>query len=131
MSSITGKGWAFPPKIGERDMMRMAEDDADIRQAIRIILGTAPGERVMRPDFGCRIHELIFWPANQDTADIAERYVREALLRWEPRIRLETVIVTPGGAQYGQLVVEIEYEIKTRNDKHNMVYPFYLTPQAE
>lgn len=131
MSGIVGKGWAFPPKIGERDMMRMAEDDTDIRQAIRIILGTAPGERVMRPDFGCRIHELIFWPANQDTADIAERYVREALLRWEPRIRLVAVTVTPGGAQYGQLTVEIEYEIKTRNDKHNMVYPFYLTPQAE
>lgn len=129
--SIVGKGWAFPPKIGERDMMRMAEDDADIRQAMRIILGTAPGERVMRPDFGCRIHELIFWPANQETADIAERYVREALLRWEPRIRLQAVTVTPGGAQYGQLAVEIEYEIKTRNDKHNMVYPFYLTPQAE
>ncbi|MBL8148006.1 MAG: GPW/gp25 family protein [Anaerolineae bacterium] len=131
MSGIVGKGWAFPPKIGERDMMRMAEDDADIRQAIRIILGTAPGERVMRPEFGCRIHELIFWPANQATADIAERFVREALLRWEPRIRLQAVTVTPGGAQYGQLVVEIEYEIKTRNDKHNMVYPFYLTPQAE
>lgn len=131
MSGIVGKGWAFPPKIGERDMMRMAEDDTDIRQAIRIILGTAPGERVMRPDFGCRIHELIFWPANQETADIAERYVREALLRWEPRIRLEAVTVTPGGAQYGQLMVEIVYEIKARNDKHNMVYPFYLTPQAE
>ncbi|MFN8377627.1 MAG: GPW/gp25 family protein [Anaerolineae bacterium] len=131
MSGIVGKGWAFPPKIGERDMMRMAEDDADIRQAMRIILGTAPGERVMRPDFGCRIHELIFWPANQETADIAERYIREALLRWEPRIRLEAVRVIPGGAQFGQLMVEIEYEIKTRNDKHNMVYPFYLTPQAE
>jgi uncharacterized protein len=131
MSSIVGKGWAFPPKIGERDMMRMAEDDTDIRQAIRIILGTAPGERVMRPDFGCRIHELIFWPANQDTADIAERYVREALLRWEPRITLQSVVVTPGGATYGQLTIEIAYEIKARNDKHNMVYPFYLTPQAE
>jgi uncharacterized protein len=131
MNSIVGKGWAFPPKIGERDMMRMAEDDADIRQAIRIILGTAPGERVMRPDFGCRIHELIFWPANQDTADIAERYVREALLRWEPRINIQSVVVTPGGAQVGQMTVEISYEVKTRSDKYNMVYPFYLTPQAE
>jgi phage baseplate assembly protein W len=74
---------------------------------------------------------LIFWPANQETADIAERYVREALIRWEPRISLQSVTVTPGGGTFGQLVVEIEYQIKTRNDKHNMVYPFYLTPQAE
>jgi phage baseplate assembly protein W len=131
MKSVVGKGWAFPPKLGDRDMMRMTEDDADIRQAIRIILGTALGERVMRPDFGCRIHELIFWPANQETANIAERYVREALLRWEPRIRIESITVTPGGARYGELIVEISYEIKSRHDKHSMVYPFFLTPQAE
>ena len=131
MSSIVGKGWAFPPKIGERDMMRMAEDDADIRQAMRIILGTAPGERVMRPDFGCRIHELIFWPANFETAEIAKRYVTEALQRWEPRISLQDVTVTPSNGLYGSLTIDIAYEIKTRNDKHNMVYPFYLTPQAE
>lgn len=131
MNNVVGKGWAFPPKIGERDMMRMAEDDADIRQAIRIILGTALGERVMRPDFGCRIHELIFWPANQETATLAERYVREALLRWEPRIRIESIVATPGGSRYGEIQIEISYEIKSRHDKHSMVYPFFLTPQAE
>jgi phage baseplate assembly protein W len=131
MKSVVGKGWAFPPKLGERDMMRMTEDDADIRQAIRIILGTALGERVMRPDFGCRIHELIFWPANQETANIAERYVREALLRWEPRIRIESIVVTPGGARNGEMTIEISYEVKARHDKHSLVYPFFLTPQAE
>jgi len=129
MSGIVGKGWAFPPKIGERDMMRMAEDDTDIRQAIRIILGTAPGERVMRPGFGCRIHELIFWPANQSTAALAERYVREALERWEPRITLETVEVSLGDYDRGELVINIAYKLKDQHDPRSLVYPYYLLPQ--
>jgi phage baseplate assembly protein W len=127
-NSIVGRGWAFPPRLDDRDRMALAQDDADIRQAIYIILMTAPGERVMHPDFGCKIHELIFSPANDETAATAERYVQEALGRWEPRIRLERVTATPGNGQYGQLDIEIEYEIKSKHDKRSLVVPFYLIP---
>ncbi|HLU11396.1 MAG TPA: GPW/gp25 family protein [Oceanobacillus sp.] len=128
INNIVGRGWAFPPHLDDRDRFALSQDDADIRQAIYIILMTAPGERVMRPEFGCRIHELIFDPANDQTAATAERYVQEALARWEPRIRVERVTATPGGGTYGQLDIEIEYEIKSRHDKRSLVFPFYLIP---
>lgn len=127
-NNIVGRGWAFPPRLDDRDRVALAQDDSDIRQAIFIILMTALGERVMRPTFGCRIHELIFDPANDETAATAERYVKEALALWEPRIRVERVTAKPGGAQYGQLDIEIEYEIKSRHDKRSLVFPFYLIP---
>lgn len=127
-NKLVGRGWAFPPQLDDRDRMALSQDDADIRQAIYIILMTAPGERVMHPDFGCRIHELIFAPANDETAATAERYVNEALGRWEPRVRLERVTATPSNAQNGQLDIEIEYEIKSRHDRRSLVVPFYLIP---
>ena len=128
MSKITGRGWAFPPYLNDRDQMMMVEDHSDVRQAMFIIINTFPGERVMRPEFGCRIHELIFWPANEQTAAIAERYVTEALNRWEPRIELKRVTVTPGQEEYGELLIEIDYEIKDQHDSRSLVYPFYLIP---
>jgi phage baseplate assembly protein W len=127
-NNIIGRGWAFPPHLDDRDRVALSQDDSDIRQAIYIILMTALGERVMRPEFGCRIHELIFDPANDQTAATAERYVQEALARWEPRIRIERITATPGGGTYGQLDIEIEYEIKSRHDKRSLVFPFYLIP---
>lgn len=128
MSGFLGRGWAFPPQLNDRDRVSMVEADTDIKQAIYIILNTAPGERVMHPDFGCNIHEMIFWPANDQTAAIIERYVTEALTRWEPRIRLHEVRAVPGAADFGQMLINIVYEIKQTHDKRSMVYPFYLTP---
>ncbi len=128
MKSITGRGWAFPPQLNDRDRISMVQDDTDIKQAIRIILNTAPGERVMHPEFGCNLHELVFWPANQQTAILIERRVIEALTRWEPRIRLTKVQAVPGAADVGEIIIEIEYEIKRTHDKRSMVYPFYLIP---
>jgi uncharacterized protein len=128
MSIFLGRGWAFPPQLSDRDRMSMVQDDADIRQAIYIIVNTHPGERVMRPEFGCEIHSLIFSPANDQTAAMAERYVREALARWEPRITVQEVRATPGGTQYGELLIEIVYEIKASHDRRSLVYPYYLMP---
>jgi phage baseplate assembly protein W len=99
-----------------------------VRQSIRIIVMTVPGERVMRPEFGCRIHELIFHPANYQTAAIAERYVREALTRWEPRITIENIRVTPGNGELGELTIEIDYKLKDHPDPRTFTYPFYLVP---
>ena len=128
MSRITGRGWAFPPHLDDRDRIAMVEDDTDIRQSMFIILNTVPGERVMRPDFGCQIHELVFSPANEYTATQAERYVREALTRWEARIELQEVTVTPGNTEYGELRIDIRYRVKNHVEENNLVYPFYLTP---
>jgi hypothetical protein len=128
MSSILGRGLSFPIRLSDRDRLAMVQDDADIRQAIRIIIFTVPGERVMHPDFGCRIHELIFHPANDQTAATAERYVREALERWEPRIEVMEVIVTPGAYELGELLIDLSYRTKDRFDTRNLVYPFYLLP---
>jgi uncharacterized protein len=126
--SVVGRGLSFPLQLNDRDRIAMVQDDADVRQAIRIIVMTVPGERVMRPSFGCRIHELIFHPANFQTAATAERYVREALTQWEPRITLEDVRVKPGNGELGELTIEIDYKLKDQPDPRTMTYPFYLVP---
>lgn len=126
MSEITGKRWAFPPRLGDRNQISLVEDDANIRQAIYVIINTVPGERVMRPDFGCEIHSLIFSPANFETAALAELYVREALTRWEPRIDIHDITVTPGATERGELIIEIAYRIKDQHDLRSLVYPYYL-----
>jgi uncharacterized protein len=129
--SYVGRGLSFPLRLNDRDRLSMVQDDADIRQSIQIIIMTIPGERVMRPNFGCQIHELIFHPANWHTATTAERYVREALEMWEPRISVEEIIVTPANDGEGQLIIDIKYQIKGQPDKRSLVYPFYLVPQDE
>lgn len=131
MREIIGRRIAFPPHLGDRNQLALTQDDAAIRQSIFIIIHTVPGERVMRPDFGCEIHSLIFWPANYQTAAIAERFVREALTRWEPRILLREVEVTPGATEYGELFIKVAYEIKGQHDPRSLVYPYYLTPKTE
>lgn len=129
MPSFLGRGLSFPLRLNDRDRLTMVGDDADIRQAIRIIIFTVPGERVMRPDFGCEIHSLMFAPMNQQTFILAERYVREALLRWEPRINVETINILPDNYDNGQMLIEIYYHHKGEYDRHNLVFPFYLKPE--
>jgi hypothetical protein len=130
MPNIIGRGWAFPPRLNDRNRMSTVGDDADIKRSIYIIINTVPGERVMRTDFGCEIHSLIFWPANDQTAAIAERFVRQAIGRWEPRIVLKEVKITPGATELGELFIEIVYEIKGQHDQRSLVYPYYLMPQS-
>jgi Bacteriophage baseplate protein W len=122
-----GQGLAFPLQINQQGGIALARGEHDIEQAIRIILGTAPGERVMRPEFGCRIHELVFAPDNAATRGLAVYYVEEALDRWEPRITLQQVNVSSEPQQDGVLLVEIKYLIKDTYDERSIVYPFYLT----
>ncbi len=129
--SLVGRGWSFPPQLNDRNRMSTVDYDANIRRSIYIIVNTVPGERVMRPDFGCRIHELIFDPANYETAATAERYVRDALTRWEPRIKLQELLVTPGATERGEMMIRISYQIKATYDPHSLVFPFYLTPDKD
>ena len=124
-----GRGWSFPPQIDGRGGMSTSEGAVDIEQAIRVILGTAPGERPMRPDFGCRIHELVFAPANTTTAGLAAHYVEEALGWWEPRIDVTRVKVKHDPEDRTRLLVTVHYEIRATHDERSLVYPFYVIPE--
>ena len=121
-----GQGLAFPLQVNPRGEIALARGERDIEQSIRIILGTVPGERVMRPEFGCRAHELLFEPRNAATAGMMVEYVEQALRRWEPRIQVQKVRVTNAPRQDGALLVEISYQIKPTHDERSIVYPFFL-----
>ena len=121
-----GQGLAVPLQINPRGGIALASGEHDIEQSIRIILETAPGERVMRPEFGCRIHELIFDPRNAATEGLMIYYVEEALGRWEPRIDVMAVDISLAHGQHATLQVEIRYRIKATHDERSIVYPFYL-----
>jgi phage baseplate assembly protein W len=126
---IIGRGWAFPPQIGPQGRLALTHERSELEQAIKIILMTSPGQRVMRPNFGCRVHELVFAPSNNHTAAQARRYVEEALMMWEPRIDVNNVNVRPDLQNgNGRLLIEIEYQVKATHDQRSLVYPFYLIP---
>lgn len=121
-AKFLGVGWKFPPDLsGGRAALAAGEES--IHQSIWIILATAPGERVMRPDFGCGIHNLVFALSNGTTAGLIAFEVRQALLRWEPRIEVLDVRVTPADER---LLVDVEYCIRATNSRFNLVYPFHL-----
>lgn len=126
---ILGRGWHFPPMLDERGTMALASDEDDIEQAIHIILATVPGQRVMRPEFGCRIHELVFAPNNATTAGLAGRYISEALGRWEPRIDVQRVDVGVDPDDPACLVISLGYRVAATHSNRNLVYPFYLIPE--
>ncbi|KCZ70547.1 phage baseplate assembly protein W [Candidatus Methanoperedens nitroreducens] len=124
-ADFLGRGWKFPVSVKD-GKIASSEGEDSIRESIMIILGTAKGERVMRPDFGCGINELVFAPNNTSTATLIDFYIREALLKWEPRIEVLNVITAPDKDEGNKLILNIEYMVKTTNTKSNMVYPFYL-----
>jgi len=117
--------------VDNRGGIAMATGESDIEQSIRIILETAPGERVMRPEFGCGLHNLVFAPNSPTTAGLVDYHVREALGRWEPRIEVERVDVTPDPMGEAILLIKIHYQIRSTNDRRNLVYPFYRIPEEE
>jgi phage baseplate assembly protein W len=124
--AFLGVGWAFPPAASPTGDLASAAYETDIQQSIRIILGTAPGERVMRPDFGCGLKALVFEPMNTTTAALAQHAVQQGLIQWEPRIDEITVKVTPQPST-GSLTIEIRYRVRLTNVFYNLVYPFYLS----
>lgn len=120
-----GTGWAFPPRLGTNGDFALASHEDDIRQSIEIILSTAPGERVMRPDFGSGLKALTFEPISERTTALVQHRVEEALITWEPRIDNITVRVTAEPPR-GRLMIDIRYRVRTTNTFYNLVYPFYL-----
>ena len=120
-----GTGLSFPLHLDSAQRFKLVSSEEDIRQSIFIILGTMPGERVMRPEFGCRAHELLFAPYDTATASLLIYYVEEALRRWEPRIELQEVVVENDRAE-SRVIATIYYTIKATHDERSIVYPFYL-----
>lgn len=120
-----GQGWAYPLQIDARGGFALAKGVEDINQSIRIILETMPGERVMRPDFGCRAKELLFAPKNASTRSLLVYYVEQALGRWEPRIDVQEVEVFEDNDD-GVWKVEIRFSVKDTHDQRSLVYPFYI-----
>ncbi|WP_026425194.1 GPW/gp25 family protein [Actinokineospora inagensis] len=126
-----GRGWAFPVRTDATGSVALVGGDREIVESIRLILGTSPGERPMRPEFGCAIHDLVFAPADAATAGQLAYEVRSALERWEPRIALEDVVVGFDAVDQGMLLIDIRYTLRDRNDPRNLVFPFYVIPTHE
>ena len=124
-----GVGWGFPLMFTD-GRLELAVYDESIQQAIRIILETARGERVMRPGFGCGLHERVFAINDASTRAAVADDVREALRRWEPRIEVLDVTATPGGAENEIINISIDYRVRSTDNRFNLVYPFYLDRSA-
>jgi uncharacterized protein len=121
-----GVGWSFPVKLDQDGKtIALARYEESIRQAIHIILSTARGERVMRPDFGCGIYDLVFALNNSETQSTLANEVKQALLYWEPRIDVLDIQVS-SGQEDQVLYIDISYRVRTTNNIFNLVYPFYL-----
>ncbi|MGW0809102.1 GPW/gp25 family protein [Nonomuraea sp. NPDC002799] len=128
--AFLGTGWAFPVSVGPDGAFATASYEEDVHQAITIILGTNPGERVMRPDFGAGLETFVFEPINATTMTRIRNRVRDALVDWEARIDVLDVTVTADPDRQGRLDIEVGYRIRATNSLHNLVYPFYLREGA-
>jgi phage baseplate assembly protein W len=125
--AFLGRGWSFPVRVDEKTgAVRLSEYEADIQQSIWIILSTAKGERVMRPDFGCGIHNLVFEVINTTTLTDIEENVREALALFESRIEVRQVKALTNAGLDGQVRISIDYDVRGTNNQLNFVYPFYI-----
>ncbi|MFE5506313.1 GPW/gp25 family protein [Amycolatopsis japonica] len=126
-----GRGLAFPVRTDATGSIALVGGEREVVESIRLILATAPGERPMRPEFGCAVHDLVFAPADSATAGQIAYEVRTALERWEPRITLTDVVVGFSEAERGTLLIDIKYQLRGTNDPRNLVFPFYVIPPHE
>ena len=127
MSNFLGIGFKFPFAVGPSGGIQLSRYEQNIEEAVRIIIGTALGERQMRPSFGCRIHDFVFAPNNSSTQTLVAHHVEEALAKWEFRIRNIEVAAGPDPDSPERILVDVRYEIRATNSVHNLVFPFYLT----
>jgi phage baseplate assembly protein W len=128
---FVGAGLAFPLRIGANGGLALVTREREIEEAIRLVLATRPGERQMRPEFGSRIADHVFAPANASTAGRLAYEVRVALERWEPRITLDDVEIDFADAADGIVYIDVRYRIRGTNDPRNLVFPFYVIPEHE
>jgi len=126
-----GKGWKFPVELDKRGGVSFSQYEDKIKESILIILNTAKGERVMRPDFGCDIHDFVFSVINTSTLTLIQSAVKEALVLWEPRIEVLSVEILKERLHEGILLISIDYRVRKTNTEFNLVYPFYLQSRGE
>jgi phage baseplate assembly protein W len=126
-TDIIGSGWRFPLEVSGRGGVALSSADKDVEESIRIILSTPKGERRMRPNFGCNIHDLVFAPNTSTTWSLIAHHVEEALGWWEPRIEVMEVDVHPDITDTSRLLINIKYKVKDTTSERNLVYPFYLS----
>lgn len=128
---FVGRGFRFPMGVDHRGGLAMTGGAEDLDSSIRVVISTAPSERVMRPEFGCRIWDLLFEPINANTLGYMAEAVREAVAQWEPRVETESVDVVPDPRDSGLVHIRLTYRIRATNDRRNLVYPFYVIPREE
>lgn len=127
--NFIGRGLSFPMRVDQSGAIAFTAGGADIDGSLRMILMTAPGERLMRPQFGCRIWDLLFEPINANTIGLMGEAVRDAVSQWEPRVALEDVQIDVDQRDSGRVHINLRYRVKATNDRRNLVYPFYVIPQ--
>ena len=127
--TLLGNGLAFPLAVDARGAIALARGQDDVDQAIGIVLSTAPGERPMRPEFGCRVHEHLFDVLDATTLGRMEVAIREALERWEPRVEIVDVAFDLGAQTQGRVDVLLSYRIRETATERNLVHPFYVIPE--
>ncbi len=130
-AQFIGTGWAFPLRTDATGSIALVTEDREIAEAIRLVLATSPGERPMRPEFGSRLAEYVFAPANATTAGQLANEVRVALERWEPRIDVTDVDIGFEAAASGIVYLDVHYQIRGDNDPRNLVFPFYIIPEEQ
>lgn len=130
-TGFVGRGLAFPIRPSPTGGLAMVEDREELEEAMQLVLATAPGERPMRPEFGCRIHDHVFAPINDTTIGTIAFEVKRSLRRWEPRVDVVSVDVWGDREVDGQLWIDVTYRVKEANDERNLVFPFYTIPQEE
>jgi uncharacterized protein len=130
-NTFIGRGIAFPMRVDHTGSIAMVGGPEDIDRSIAMVLSTAKGERLMRPEFGCAIWDQLFEPINANTLGLMAQGVRDAIGQWEPRVELEDVTTEPSDDGQGKVLIGITYRIRATNDRRNLVYPFYTIPGEE
>ncbi|MFJ3977811.1 GPW/gp25 family protein [Streptomyces sp. NPDC090021] len=126
-----GAGWAFPLGVNAAGGINLVRREVELEQAMTLILATYPGERPMRPGFGCRLRDYVYRDTDTRTTAMLSHEVRSALIAWEPRIDVRAVRVTPDTEDPSLLYIDIDYQVKATNDRRNLVFPFYSIPDEE
>ena len=129
--NFLGTGWSFPVRIGPNGGIATSSYEDNIHEGIKLVLGTALGERVMNPEFGCRIHDFVFHPNTANTASMVGYHAEQALLKHEPRIQNIGVRALPDPNNENTLLLEIKYKLIHDNTLRNMVYPFFLRREQD
>lgn len=130
MKDFLGRGWKFPVAVDASGRIALSEYEDDVREAIRIILMTSKGERVMQPDFGGGLYDFVFASMNATNLGRIQRAVEDALVKWEPRVQVTAVSVEPDHGELGKLLINIDYRVRATNTRFNLVFPFYLKEQT-